>query len=79
MLSSSHRRHYLNNIRRAQAEFSADKESLVKGATIESRQKFENVSTLGELRHLLQVICEELVEYQLWPVSLGWARMPNSY
>lgn len=49
--------------------FSANQQDLIKGAQFESRQLFETPTTLGDLRYLLEAICEELVVYQLWPVS----------
>lgn len=41
------------------------------------RLEFEDVSTLGELRHLLRVICEELVVYQIWPVCPDSAKIAS--
>lgn len=52
-----------------QAIFSTDKAALIDGAQFESRQRFEDPTTLGEFRYLLEVIREELVAYQIWPVS----------
>lgn len=37
---------------------------------MENRQIFDTVPTLEELRHFLLVICEEMQEYQVWPVSV---------
>lgn len=52
-----------------QAVFSVNKIELIRDATFESRQRFETLTTLGDLRYLLEVIREELDAYQLWPVS----------
>lgn len=49
--------------------FSANKEDLIESAKFESRQVFEQSKTLDDLGHILWVTCEELVVYQIWPVS----------
>ncbi|KAF8316119.1 hypothetical protein DL93DRAFT_794271 [Clavulina sp. PMI_390] len=50
------------------AQFASFKKDLMTGARLENKQLFENVPTLGELRHFLLVICDEIKTYQVWPV-----------
>lgn len=49
--------------------FSANKADLIGSAKLESCQVFEQNKILDDLGHLLRVVCEELVVYQIWPVS----------
>lgn len=51
-----------------QATFAAVKDDLIGMAQLETQQKFLAVPTLGDLRHFLLVICDELEKYQVWPV-----------
>lgn len=55
--------------RSSQVVFSANKEDLIQSARFESRQVFEQTKTLDNLGHLLRVICDELVVYEIWPVD----------
>lgn len=41
------------------------------GAKVENQQEFADPPSLGDLRRFLGVICEELREYNIWPVSQG--------
>jgi len=54
-----------------QAELAANKENVISGGRLESRQVFSTIPTLGELRYFLRVISNSLQQYQLWPVRLG--------
>ncbi|KAF8322224.1 TPR-like protein [Clavulina sp. PMI_390] len=49
------------------AIFSADKGTLIQDSTRENLQKFDRSVTLDDLRHLIVIILQELVVYQLWP------------
>lgn len=51
-----------------QAQLSARKEELIGSARLETRQVFKTTPTLGDLRYMFQVICDELQRYELWPV-----------
>ncbi|KAF8322223.1 hypothetical protein DL93DRAFT_2163059 [Clavulina sp. PMI_390] len=48
---------------------SAGKDTLVDGSVRENRQTFERKITLDDLRHLIVIILDELVVYQLWPAN----------
>lgn len=53
-----------------QVQLAASKEKLVSATDVrENRQTFTTPPTLGGLRLLLSVICDELTTYQVWPVS----------
>ena len=51
-----------------QSLIAASKNDVVGGARAENRQVFKTPPTLHELEVLLAIICEEIVEYRLWPV-----------
>ena len=51
-----------------QALIAASKNDAVGGARAENRQVFKTPPMLHELGILLGIICEEIVEYRLWPV-----------
>lgn len=55
-----------------QGQLAATKEELIGAGKRENRQIFYTLPTLGELRVLLLVICEEIKTYTVWPVSLYW-------
>ncbi|KAF8332821.1 WD40-repeat-containing domain protein [Cantharellus anzutake] len=49
------------------AQLSASKEALVRKARLENVQTFEKAPFLGDFGNYLRVICEELLEYKIWP------------
>lgn len=51
-----------------QVQLAASKNDLLVDSHIENRQTFSTPPTLGALKQLLHVICEELKTYELWPV-----------
>lgn len=55
-----------------QVQLAASKGVLIPKARSENLQKFNKFPTLGELHHLLRVICAELTTYKLWPVRLAF-------
>jgi len=57
-------------IRRLQAKFSADKESLIEDAIRENRQTFTDMPTLGDLRWTVVAITQVLRRYELFRVCL---------
>jgi len=53
-----------------QALIAANKDLITHRARAENRQVFGTPPTLNQLRILLAIICEEIVEYQLLPVRI---------
>lgn len=43
-----------------------------RAGTLENRVEFSSPVTLGLLRTLLIIICEELAQYDTWPVRKLW-------
>ena len=48
----------------------ASKDLLAGQARAENRQILGTPPTLNDLRILLDIICEEIVQYRLWPVRI---------
>ena len=49
------------------------KQDLIGSASLENRQVFGTVPTLGELQYFLSVVCDELTVFKAWPVCyLVW-------
>lgn len=51
-----------------QVQLAVSKQDLLDNSRLENRQAFSSPPTLGILKHLLEVICEQLKKYELWPV-----------
>ncbi|KAF8316117.1 hypothetical protein DL93DRAFT_2227031 [Clavulina sp. PMI_390] len=51
------------------AQLATEKKDLIGSGRFENRQEFQTIPTLGELRHFLVVITEEIREYQVWPAN----------
>jgi len=67
-MGSSNVKRFLPN----QAQFASDKVDLLGDARLENKQIFDTIPSLGELRHFLGVICEEIQTYQVWPVRCSY-------